>query len=69
MMRMKHYALIGACLVSIGTMGTAIDEWTLTVAIKFLFGAMAAVGANIVALYTQRPNERRTHRVVPPLHQ
>ena len=68
MMRMKHYALIGACLMSIGSMGSAVDHWTVDAGIKFAFGAMAAIGFNITSMYTQRPNEKR-RREVPPLHQ
>lgn len=57
-MQMKHWLLVGACLGSIGTMGSAVDHWTLDATIKFVFGAMAAVGFNIVSMFTERPNER-----------
>ena len=55
-MNMKHLALIGASLVSIGAMGGAAHEWAEILKPQFVFGALGSIGAVITALYTERPN-------------
>ena len=60
-MRMKHYALLGACLAAIGTMGSASHDWGEILSPKFVFGAISQVGLLIGAMYTERPNEKRVY--------
>jgi hypothetical protein len=57
-MQFKHFALLGACLVSIGTMGSSFHDWAELMKPGFVFGALGMIGANITAMYTERPNER-----------
>lgn len=55
-MSMKHLALLGASLASIGAMGAGAHEWAEVLSPQFVFGALAAIGTTITALYTDRPN-------------
>ncbi len=62
----KHWAIIGASLVTIGAMGSSANEWSEVFKPGFVFGAIGAIGVNLAALYTQRPNEpTKPDNVIP----
>lgn len=58
-MQVKHYAIIGACLVSIGAMVSAFPDWNEALKPAFIGGVIGVIGAQITALYTERPNENK----------
>ena len=58
-MQVKHWALIGGVFAAVGAMGSSAHEWAEVLKPSFVFGALAAIGAVITALYTEPPNERR----------
>ncbi len=59
MFQAKHYVVLGACLVSISAMGSAMHDWSEVLSVKFVFGVLGVIGANIGSMYLQRPNEQQ----------
>jgi hypothetical protein len=51
-MQVKHYVILGACLVSIGAMVAGLDNWADALKPIFVGGVIGVVGAQFVALYT-----------------
>lgn len=56
-MQAKHWAVLGACLVSISSMGSAMHDWSEIASVRFVFGVLGVIGANLGSMYMQRPNE------------
>lgn len=61
----NHFAVLGACLVSLAAMGSAVHDWGEILKPGFVFGALGVIGTNIAGFYTRRPNERRDRDRLP----
>lgn len=44
-----HWIVLAGCLVSIGTMGAAFDNWSDVARPAFVFGTLGVIGTNIAA--------------------
>jgi hypothetical protein len=54
-MNKSHWIILGACLVSLGTMISGFHDWSEAVKPSTVGGALGIIGANLAALYTQKP--------------
>lgn len=51
----KHYALIAACLASIGAMVGAFRDWHEALSPQFIGGMIGVVGAQVGAIFSDKP--------------
>lgn len=51
----KHYALIAACLASIGAMIGAFHDWHEALSPQFIGGMIGVVGAQVGAIFSDKP--------------
>lgn len=51
----RHWAILGACLVSIAGFGAGVETWGEVFAPRFVFPALGAIGSTLAGIYSQKP--------------
>ena len=51
----KHYALIAACLASVGAMVGAFHDWHEAMSPQCIGGVVRVLGAQMGAVFSERP--------------
>ena len=51
----KHYLLLSGCAIGIGGMFGALHTWHEAVSPQFIGGALAVIGAQVAAIFSERP--------------
>lgn len=54
-MQMKHFVIIGGCLVSIGAMISAFHDWSEILKPAFIGGVLGVIGTQLAGIFSEKP--------------